>query len=208
MQSSTANHYFTEDLNDSLFYEDDDNQQSQLIFNEHEEEENYPRGNVNGTKNGLTGLEIKGRVRTLSPVLFCQTNTQYLIMSNNELKYLPPEIANLVNLVYLDLSYNRLKTLPSQIGDLLHLKRLYLESNCLKNLPYELGKLDLDELGLSNNPLGDQILSLFARPNGTREVMNYLYEKWTSMCSYSKSTPYKMPLTWDNTEDDANNDMI
>lgn len=93
MQSSTANHYFTEDLSDNLFYED--------------EEENYSRGNVNGDyeiesnikwnsrfpigmKNGLTGLEIKGRVRTLSPVLFGQTNTQYLIMSNNELKYLPP----------------------------------------------------------------------------------------------------------------------
>ncbi len=40
-------------------------------------------------ENGLAGLEIKGKVRTLSPVLFYQTNTRYLIMSNNELKYLP-----------------------------------------------------------------------------------------------------------------------
>ena len=90
-----------------------------------------------------------------------------------------------------------------RLGDLLQLKRLYLESNCLKNLPYELGKLDLEELGrdpsirsastvvflhlgLSNNPLGDQILSLFARPNGTYEVMNFLREKWTLLCSYTK----------------------
>lgn len=40
--------------------------------------------------------------------------------------------------------------------------------------------------GLSNNPLGDHILSLFARPNGTREVMNYLREQWTFICSFSK----------------------
>jgi len=40
-------------------------------------------------QSGLTGLEIKGKVRTLSPVLFYQTNTRYLIMSNNELKSLP-----------------------------------------------------------------------------------------------------------------------
>ena len=87
--------------------------------------------------NGLAGLEIRGRVRTLSPVLFYQTNTRYLIMNNNQLKNLPAgqcsrghrrrrhadrhvchslEIGNLVNLVLLDLSHNRLKTLPSQIG--------------------------------------------------------------------------------------------
>ncbi|UJR27755.1 hypothetical protein I4U23_009028 [Adineta vaga] len=218
MQSSTTNHYLTEDSNENYFYDDnEENQedkqflfQSHAMLNEHEEEKNYTLETINGLgkknmKNGLTGLEIKGRVRTLSPVLFYQTNTQYLIMCNNELKYLPPEIGNLVNIVYLDLSFNRLKTLPSQIGDLIHLKRLYLESNCLKNLPYELGKLNLDDLGLSNNPLGDHILSLFARPNGAREVMNYLYEKWTLMCSYSKLPSYKTTLPWDNTETDLNN---
>jgi len=89
----------------------------------------------------------------------------------------------------------------SSKGDLIHLKRLYLESNFLKNLPYELGKLNIEDLGknfsfyyfkkkqifwigLNNNPLGDHILSLFARPNGTYEVMNYLREKWNLICSY------------------------
>jgi len=47
-----------------------------------------------------------------------------------------------------------------------------------------------DYLGLKNNPLGDEILSLFARPNGTYEVMNYLREKWAMICSY------KISLTW------------
>ncbi len=39
--------------------------------------------------------------------------------------------------------------------------------------------------GLNNNPLDDHIRSLFARPNGTREVMNYLREKWNLICSYN-----------------------
>jgi hypothetical protein len=42
-----------------------------------------------GMANGLAGLEIRGKVRTLSPVLFYQTNTRYLIMNNNQLKNLP-----------------------------------------------------------------------------------------------------------------------
>jgi hypothetical protein len=64
--------------------------QSDSMFNDQEEEENYFRGRINEIESrGLTGLEIKGKVRTLSPVLFYQTNTRYLIMSNNELKYLP-----------------------------------------------------------------------------------------------------------------------
>jgi len=40
-------------------------------------------------KYAFTGLEIQGQVRTLSPVLFYQTNIRYLIMSNNQLKSLP-----------------------------------------------------------------------------------------------------------------------
>ena len=111
MQSSTEEHLFL---------------QSDSMFNDQEEveAENYVRGKITEIQtNGLTGLEIKGKVRTLSPVLFYQTNTRYLIMSNNELKYLPAEIGNLINLVYLDLSFNRLKTLPSQIG----LKNIFCE---------------------------------------------------------------------------------
>ena len=47
-------------------------------------------------------------------------------------------------------------------------------------------------IGLNNNPLGDPILSLFARPNGTLEVMNYLREKWNLMCSFSKLSSYEV----------------
>jgi hypothetical protein len=96
MQSSTNNHYLPEEFNDSFFYNTNNHEdkhlffQSQPIINDQEEDdENYLRETINGMESGLTGLEIKGKVRTLSPVLFYQTNTRYLIMSNNELKYLP-----------------------------------------------------------------------------------------------------------------------
>jgi len=220
MQSSTHHHhrhYFTDEFNENLLFQQPSDDQlffsSDPVNEQFDNDDDYPVEDVdvndfpetfNGMETGLAGLQIKGKVRTLSPVLFYQTNTRYLIMSHNQLKSLPAEIGNLVNLVHLDLSHNRLKTLPSQIGDLIQLKRLYLESNCLKNLPYELGKLDLEELGLSNNPLGDQILSLFARPNGTYEVMNFLREKWTLFCSYTKMSSYKMPLTWNEREGDSN----
>ncbi len=85
MQSSTNNHFLSEDFIDNLFL------QSKTMINDQDddEEENYFRGTINKIENGLTGLEIKGNVRTLSPVLFYQTNTRYLMMSHNELKYLP-----------------------------------------------------------------------------------------------------------------------
>ncbi|CAF3943316.1 unnamed protein product [Rotaria sp. Silwood1] len=97
MQSSTNNHYLPDEFNDNFFYNDNHENkhlflQSQPIINdqqEEEEDEYYLRGPINGMETGLAGLEIKGKVRTLSPVLFYQTNTRYLIMSNNELKYLP-----------------------------------------------------------------------------------------------------------------------
>ncbi|CAF1211830.1 unnamed protein product [Didymodactylos carnosus] len=139
----------------------------------------------------LDGLEIKGHVKVLSPVLWSLTNIRFLIMNNNELNRLPPEIGNLTKLIHLDLSKNRLRSLPAQIGDLVHLKRLYLENNQLKNLPYELGKLNIEDIGLKNNPLGDEVLSLFARPYGTSEIMNYLREKWKELNSFPKVT-YKV----------------
>jgi hypothetical protein len=129
------------------------------------------------------------------------------------LKTLPSQIGLLDFYIFKNIVY----CFFSSKGDLIHLKRLYLESNFLKNLPYELGKLNLEDLGknlifkfsqtkkndlfsigLNNNPLGDHILSLFARPNGTYEVMNYLREKWNFICCY------KISLPWNNTELDSN----
>jgi hypothetical protein len=75
MQSSTNNLYLPEEFPDDFLY--------------HRDDENDFHGTIDDMKSGFTGLEIKGKVRTLSPVLFYQINIRYLMMSNNELKYLP-----------------------------------------------------------------------------------------------------------------------
>jgi len=79
MQSSTNNHYLSEEFNDHFFY--NHNNKNLVFQTQSEEDENYCREGINGIENGLIGLEIKGKVRTLSPVLFYQTNTRYLIMN-------------------------------------------------------------------------------------------------------------------------------
>lgn len=94
MQSSTTNPYLSGDMPDEHFFfesimnhvgddEDDDDEEEEEI------EENYFPRTVNRMKTGVEGLEINGKVRTLSPVLFYLTNTRYLIIRNNELKYIP-----------------------------------------------------------------------------------------------------------------------
>lgn len=115
MQSSTNNHYLPEEFNGNFF--DDQHQQDEQLFypsdpvmDDAQDEpddinEHHLRGAFKGTwrwrqrtcveldslgkESGLAGLEIKGRVRTLSPVLFYQIHTRYLIMCNNQLKNLP-----------------------------------------------------------------------------------------------------------------------
>ena len=90
MQSSTTNSYLSGDMPDEHFFfksivdhVDDEDDDEEVI------EENYFPRTVNRMKTGVEGLEINGKVRTLSPVLFYLTNTRYLIIRNNELKYLP-----------------------------------------------------------------------------------------------------------------------
>ena len=89
MQSSTTtNNYLSGDMPDEHFFFESANIIDHVGEEEQEEENYFPR-TVNRIENGVEGLQIKGNVRTLSPVLFYLTNTRYLIMSNNELKYLP-----------------------------------------------------------------------------------------------------------------------
>ena len=89
MQSSTTDHYLSEQMADHHFFF----QSEPMIDDDVEEEieENFFPETVNRIETGLAvaGLQIKGKVRTLSPVLFYQTNTRYLIISNNQLKSLP-----------------------------------------------------------------------------------------------------------------------
>ena len=93
MQSSTTtNAYLSGDMPDEHFFFESESIIDHVDDEEEEEEieENYFPRTVNRMQSsGVAGLQIKGKVRTLSPVLFYLTNTRYLIISNNELKYLP-----------------------------------------------------------------------------------------------------------------------
>lgn len=87
MQSSTTDPYLSEQMANHHFFF-----QSEPIIDDDVEEEieqSFFPETVKRIETGLAGLQIKGKVRTLSPVLFYQTNTRYLIISNNQLKSLP-----------------------------------------------------------------------------------------------------------------------
>lgn len=64
--------------------------------------------------------------------------TQILIM-NNKLETVSPDIAKLTLLKKLDLTGNQLKTLPPEIGKLANLETLKLSKNPIESLPKELG---------------------------------------------------------------------
>jgi Leucine-rich repeat (LRR) protein len=52
-----------------------------------------------------------------------------VILSNNKITSIPPEMEILQNLQYLDLSYNKITSIPPEIGNLKKLQHLYLANN-------------------------------------------------------------------------------
>lgn len=64
---------------------------------------------------------------------------QVLILSNNLLRKLPPNIGQLQKLRVLDLEENRLDNIPNEIGRLRELQRLILQTNNLTQLPRAIG---------------------------------------------------------------------
>ena len=77
----------------------------------------------------------------------------------------------------LDLSNNKLRSLPAEIGDCVKLQELMLNNNYMRMLPYELGKLfQLVILGLKGNPLGPDILQMYAEPNGTKKLLEFMLD--------------------------------
>ena len=82
----------------------------------------------------------------------------------------------------LDLSNNKLRSLPAEIGDCVKLQELMLNNNYMRMLPYELGKLfQLVILGLKGNPLGPDILQLYAEPNGTKKLLEHMLDNLHGM---------------------------
>lgn len=105
-----------------------------------------------------------------------------LVIKNNNLERLPPELGNLVNLVNLDASYNRLKVLPSTIGELTDLRALILNDNQISDLPLEVARLlNLRLLNLQNNPLSQESAALYG--DGTESFVRRLVRHYLDIYS-------------------------
>jgi CCR4-NOT transcription complex subunit 6 len=131
-------------------------------------------------KNVWTGLELRGPIKNLSPVLWTFTHLTTLYLNDNNLQRIPPDIVNLCNLSHLDLSGNKLRSLPVELGDMTHLRELLLNNNSLRILPCELGRLFLlQTLGITGNPLSPDVLVMANEPQGTSKLLAFLLENLT-----------------------------
>ncbi len=103
---------------------------------------------------------------------------QSLILHDNYLVSLPPEIGRLTTLRVLDVSSNSIDTLPEEIGHLTALEVLNLESNDLERLPTSiLFMKSLEYLYVDNNSdMKSPSLGIIAQ--GVGAVKEYLKEEW------------------------------
>jgi hypothetical protein len=90
----------------------------------------------------------------LPPEIGKLTNLRELILDGSRLKSLPEEIGELNQLVKLSAKFNEIKKLPDSIGALTMLEELHLDYNSMYELPPQIGALEnLKFLYLSNNNL-------------------------------------------------------
>ena len=84
-----------------------------------------------------------------------------LVINNNKIKVLNPEIGYLINLEHLDYDFNEISELIPEIGNLIHLKWLSFASNEITKLIPEIGSLiNLEVLDILVNSLGDTLTKL------------------------------------------------
>ncbi|MEH1964997.1 COR domain-containing protein [Nostoc sp.] len=106
-------------------------------------------------KEKATKLILSNNQLSSLPPEICQlSNLTELYLSNNQLSSLPPEICQLSNLTLLSLHNNQLSSLPPEICQLSNLTLLSLDNNQLRSLPLEICQLsNLTLLSLSKNQL-------------------------------------------------------
>ncbi|CAK6444528.1 unnamed protein product [Pipistrellus nathusii] len=104
-----------------------------------------------GNLTALTYLNLSRNQLSSLPPYICQLPLRVLIVSNNKLGALPPDISTLGSLRQLDVSSNELQSLPAELCSLSSLRDLNVRRNQLSTLPEELGDLPLVRLDFSCN---------------------------------------------------------
>ncbi|XP_038395180.1 leucine-rich repeat and calponin homology domain-containing protein 4 isoform X3 [Canis lupus familiaris] len=104
-----------------------------------------------GNLTALTYLNLSRNQLSSLPPYICQLPLRVLIVSNNKLGALPPDISALGSLRQLDVSGNELQALPAELCSLPSLRDLSVRRNQLSTLPDELGDLPLVRLDFSCN---------------------------------------------------------
>uniref|UniRef100_A0A8C6ZZW1 Leucine-rich repeat and calponin homology domain-containing protein 4 n=1 Tax=Neovison vison TaxID=452646 RepID=A0A8C6ZZW1_NEOVI len=104
-----------------------------------------------GNLTALTYLNLSRNQLSSLPPYICQLPLRVLIISNNKLGALPPDISALGSLRQLDVSGNELQALPAELCSLPSLRDLSVRRNQLSTLPDELGDLPLVRLDFSCN---------------------------------------------------------
>uniref|UniRef100_A0A8C6QE96 Leucine-rich repeat and calponin homology domain-containing protein 4 n=1 Tax=Nannospalax galili TaxID=1026970 RepID=A0A8C6QE96_NANGA len=104
-----------------------------------------------GNLTALTYLNLSRNQLSSLPPYICQLPLRVLIVSNNKLGALPPDISTLGSLRQLDVSSNELQSLPVELCNLRSLRDLNVRRNQLSTLPDELGDLPLVRLDFSCN---------------------------------------------------------
>ncbi|XP_068823432.1 leucine-rich repeat and calponin homology domain-containing protein 4 isoform X2 [Capricornis sumatraensis] len=104
-----------------------------------------------GNLTALTYLNLSRNQLSSLPPYICQLPLRVLIVSNNKLGALPPDISALGSLRQLDVSSNELQSLPTELCSLPTLRDLNVRRNQLTTLPDELGDLPLVRLDFSCN---------------------------------------------------------
>ncbi|XP_060029391.1 leucine-rich repeat and calponin homology domain-containing protein 4 isoform X2 [Erinaceus europaeus] len=104
-----------------------------------------------GNLTALTYLNLSRNQLSSLPPYICQLPLRVLIVSNNKLGTLPPDISALGSLRQLDVSSNELQALPVELCSLPALRDLNVRRNQLSALPDALGDLPLVRLDFSCN---------------------------------------------------------
>jgi small GTP-binding protein len=125
-----------------------------------------------GKCNNLRELILwKNKITKLPKEIGNLKNLETLYLSGNKIVQLPIEIGELTNLRELYLAFNQIKEFPIELTYLKRLEKLVLDKNNIRELPFEFSNLNLNFLGLDNNPLIKPPLEIVVQ--GKYAIRNY-----------------------------------